>query len=404
MWHDHCSLKNKTFKGQFMSILTSKKAIITALSLGSMVLAGTIKDINSRTVRTAQAALELELAPVDRGLASDIVQEKVAVMPVAMNEAGMRKINGEWEITRLVASNEVVVFDKINNPEDSAKTFKMNLDLIDTSTVRANNDNGLIFKISLLNEFDKGLVTIALFKKYKGGYEILEAKRIVKKVKKQELKVDESKVELVLERALNQAKSPKILTGEEASGEMTLTDKTIEGLSIDLKNGNGEDQSVTMASAELQDGGSFKAEIDGEEVAGIVFNNGKDGYRLSFVTGPLAGAMLNFVTRDQMDKIEETKNDSESSEGLVQDGQAVEQAPVEQPAVVEVPMNQEVVQEQVQADDYEKMVQSEEFAQAQEQILSQRAEASANPENQEPVEILNAEQIKETAETQGFAF
>ena len=46
-------LPYQTMKGAVMKVLTSKKAIIIALSLGSVVLAGTIKDIIARTVSKA---------------------------------------------------------------------------------------------------------------------------------------------------------------------------------------------------------------------------------------------------------------------------------------------------------------------------------------------------------------
>ena len=106
-----------------MKVLTSKKAIIVMLSLGSVVLAGTIKDINSRTVNRARA-LE-ELAPAERNLASDegFGQQGVAVQRVEMNQSIL--INGQWEIMRIVGADGVVTLDKNNNPEDRKKSSKI---------------------------------------------------------------------------------------------------------------------------------------------------------------------------------------------------------------------------------------------------------------------------------------
>nr|BDT30277.1 hypothetical protein BHI3_37430 [Bacteriovorax sp. HI3] len=338
-----------------MKVLTSKKAIIAILSLGSVVLAGTIKDINSRTVSRKHALEEL---PVERSLASDVAPSmRIAVMRVEMSEAF--KVNGKWEITRIVGSDEVVTYDKLNNPEDSKKNIVVPLKLVGTSSVMVNNDRDLVYKISLLSDFG----TIAIFKKMGNGFEIIEARMI--REKKAEVAVAEE-VELVLERALNQSKSNKILSGSDISGEMTLTKKSIEGLSVSLTNTNGEVQNIDIASAQLLDGGSFKADVDGEEVSGVIFNNGKDGYRLSFVTGPLAGAMLNFVTAGELERIEQ--KDAEQNDNYFE-------------------QEEQKIQEM-----------------AQNEVVEERREMAENVENYEPVKILSADEIKETAETQGFNF
>lgn len=340
-----------------MKVLTSKKAIIVMLSLGSVVLAGTIKDINSRTVSRARA-LE-ELAPAERNLASDEnTGQRVAVQRVDMNQALL--INGQWEIMRIVGADGVVTFDKNNNPEDAKKANRIPLRLVDTSVVRLNNDSELEYKISLLSEFG----TIAIFKHMGNGYEILELRKIQEK--KEQVVVNDAEIELVLERALNQSKSPKVLTGQEVEGSMTLTKTSIEGLSAQITNANGEVQSIEIASAQLMDGGSFKADVDGEEVAGVVFNNGKDGYRLSFVTGPLAGAMLNFVTSEALAQIE--NKDAENNDNYFEKEEA-----------------------QVQAV-------------AQAEVLEERRDVAQENENFEPVRILSADEVRETAETQGFNF
>lgn len=341
-----------------MKVLTSKKAIITLLSLGSVVLAGTIKDISSRTVSRSHA-LE-ELAPAERSLASDEmgVEQKIALTRVEMSEAF--KINGNWEVTRIVGADELVTFDKLNNPEDSKKMIKIPMKLVGTSKVMINNDPDLVYNISLLSNFG----TIAIFKKIGNGQEILEAK-MIREVKKEETLAVSDEVELVLERALNQSKSARILLGSEATGEMTLSKKSIEGLSVSLRNTNGEVQNIEISSAQLQDGGSFKADVGDEEVSGVIFNNGKDGYRLSFVTGPLAGAMLNFVTKEELSKIEEKSNEANDNYF-----EAEEQK-------VEI---------------------------ATKEVLEERREIASDTENYEPVKILSADEVKETAEAQGFAF
>ena len=341
-----------------MNVLTSKKAIISLLSLGSIVLAGTIKDFNARTV-TRVESFEEEMVPAERNLASE-EQQKVALVYLPVNAENNAKINGKWEIQRIVGSDSVVTYDKFANPEDHKKSIIVNMKLVGTSEVKVDNDSELTYKISLLSEFG----TIALFKKMGNGYEILEAKMIVEK--KEEVVINEE-VELILERALNQAKSPKLLTGSDVSGSMTLAKNSLSGLSVSITNANGEEQSIDIAAADLLDGGSFKADVDGEEVSGVVFNNGKDGYRVSFVTGPLAGAMLNFVTKEQLDLIEE-KNIEQGQDAYFQE------------------------EEQRIA------------AEAANEAVEERQIASEQTENYEPVRVLSAEEIKETAEVQGYAF
>lgn len=345
-----------------MKVLTSKKAIIVALSLGSVVLAGTIKDINSRTVNKKHAEA-IEMAPIERNLASEeqTNTQRLAVMRVEMHEAF--KIDGDWEVTRIVGADEVVTYDKNNNPEDAGKKIIVPMKLVRTSEVMVNNDKGLVYKISLLSDFG----TIAIYKVINGGVEILEAKKV--KAAKTEAAVSDE-VELVLERALNQAKSTKILTGTEATGEVTLTKTSIEGLTVSLTNTNGEVQNIEISSAQLMDGGSFKADVGDEEVAGVVFNNGKDGYRMSFVTGPLAGAMLNFVTKEALAEMQDKSN--EANDEYISNDQPSEES-IEQHAAL---------QEQ----------------------MSERREVASDVDNYEPVRILSAEEVRETAETQGFAF
>ena len=342
-----------------MVTLTSKKAILGILMAGTVVLAGTWKDINSRVVHRSHEALELESA--ERSLASnDNMRMKIAMMKVEMSE--QEKINGEWEIVRIIASNEVVTFDKNNNVEDAKKNLKIPFTLVATSTVMLNQDQDLIYYISHLSDSGK----IAIFKKMGEGYEIIEAQKIVKKTT---LNIDDGEIQLVLERALNPNKSTNILTSTNAVGEVVLTKTSIEGLTVSLTNTNGEIQNLEIASAQLLDGGAFKADVDDQEVSGVVFNNGKDGYRLSFVTGPLAGAMLNFVTKEELVRIEEKEP-----------------------------------QDNGEAENNYFANEEQQIQMAQAEVIEDRREASLNPENDEPVKILSADEVRDQAETKGFSF
>ena len=112
------------------------------------------------------------------------------------------------------------------------------------------------------------------------------------------------------------------------------------------------------------DGGSFRADVGDEEVSGVVFNNGKDGYRLSFVTGPLAGAMLNFVTKEAIEEMQDRAN--EINEDYISNDAILEEV-------------------------------------AEKATIEERVEIASN-ENYDEIRVLSPDEIKETAETQGYAF
>ena len=120
-----------------MNLLSSKKAIFTILSLGTVVFAGTMKDISSRTV--AKAHKTVSQAPVERYIASNGQEvAQAAMMRVEMNES--HRINAKWEITRIIAANEVVTFDKLNNVDDQNKSIIVPFKLVSPTKVMINND------------------------------------------------------------------------------------------------------------------------------------------------------------------------------------------------------------------------------------------------------------------------
>jgi hypothetical protein len=134
-----------------MKALTSKKAIIGILSLSSIVLAGTIKDYRSHSVASYENATATEeIIPVERSVASEEVS-KAAQMYLPMNAENSVKINGVWEITRIVGSDEKVAFDKAAHAEDAKKSIKVEFKLVGTSLVQVGKKGeGLVYNVSLL--------------------------------------------------------------------------------------------------------------------------------------------------------------------------------------------------------------------------------------------------------------
>lgn len=341
-----------------MKLLASKKAILSILGVSSVVLASTYRDMKSESELKSKLVEDKDYdVTLERSVASEEAPSKIAQIFLPVNEDNIKKINTVWEISRIVDNTEKVLFDKFQNQEDSKKFIKIKMELIGNGVVRLDKDNEQVYRVSILTDFG----TIAIFKKMGNGYEIIEAKKVVK-TDNNKIEIQEEETDLVLERALNQSKGNKILTGADVSGQMTLNKGNISNFSVTLHNQNGEDQSIEIDSADLMDGGAFKADVQGEEISGVLFNNGKEGYRVSFVTGPMAGAMLNFVTKSQYEEIQE--RDATTERDQLDQGK-------------------------------------EEVVEAQTQVVEERQVAAENlPEEQK----LSVEQIKETAEQNGFAF
>jgi uncharacterized protein related to proFAR isomerase len=343
-----------------MKSKTSKTAIIGILGVSSIVLASTYRDMKSQSVVSSKLVEETDMAPLERSVASEDAPSKVAQLFLPLNEENIKKINSSWEISRVVDNTEKVIFDKFQNVEDSKKSLKVKMELVGNGIVRLDNDNEQVYRVSILTDFG----TIAIFKKLGNGFEIIEAKRVVKSSTQKQFESAAEEVDLVLERALNQSKGNKVLVGGDVGGQLTLKGNNISNLSVSLHNQNGEDQSIEIDSADILDGGAFKADVNGEEISGVLFNNGKEGFRLSFVTGPMAGAMLNFVTKAQFDEIQEKE-------------------------------------ESINRDQADQGIQQEEVKEVQAPAIEERQVAAENlPEEQK----LSVEEIKEVAQERGFAF
>lgn len=353
-----------------MNLLSSQKAIFTILSLSTIVFAGTMKDISSRSV--AKTHTVVANAPIERYVASDVASEAV-MMTLDMSQS--HKINGKWEIVKIISATKEVTFDKANNVDDSHKKIIVPFKLVNATDVMVNNDKSLVYNISMLSNFG----TIAIFKKIGNGYEIIEAK-MIKEAKKVSAPVVEGSKELILERALNSAKSNRVLVGHDAIGEMTLNKNSIEGLRVTLSNTNGEVQNIDIAQIDLKDGGSFSTEVDGEVVTGVVFANGQVGYRLNFISGPMAGAMLNFMTATE--KEEQVNQMNENNEGYYdQQDKEVAQADLNQSSQV-VEMEDQDVRE----------------------VLEERRMMNEELAAREGIVVLSEDEIKEITQNQGFSF
>lgn len=336
-----------------MQLFTLKNLMIAAFGTTAIVAFGTVSDLHTKSVEDNEEEVAYVSEDIERNLASVVQTQGAKSLYLELNEINKRKINGEWQVVRHV-KNSKVVFDSSKGDGSINAKFE----LINTSTVMVGGDKDQIFQVSIL-EGKK----IALFKRLQNGYEILEARKIDVK---EELSNSDVEVELTLERVVLPENPGQILKNESIQGSVTFKAKELHNLTVAVQTIAGVEKNISINFAEIGDAGAFTVDVDGEDVSGIFFNNGNDGFRMSFVNGPLAGAQLNFMTEE---KISERKEEEEEKNYE----QSFEE--IEESKIVEQGMKEEVIE----------------------------AGNSRNIENDQN-EVYSAEEVKQIAETNGFNF
>ncbi|MFT6068690.1 MAG: hypothetical protein ACJAT2_003513 [Bacteriovoracaceae bacterium] len=304
-----------TFKTYFLSTL-----------LGSAVLAGTYADLKLKS-NAFMFENKIDIVSFTPEQTKRIVASRVhdfnlpAVSYLGVNEENKKKINGKWEVTRVLDTKGNAIYDSYKNANDKKSIVIVKMEMVSTSTVVLDKDKNQTFKISLLT--DKN--TIALFKVVNGGYEILEAKKLIEKprFKRPTLatttklveptqKAKESKkgirindMDLLLESALNPLQSRNILNVTQVNGSLSVFDGSIQDFRASLNSGSNKEVNLDFSFAEIKDGGQFETDIAGQIATGIISNNGENSYKVRFATGPLQGAILTFVTREKYDQTQE---------------------------------------------------------------------------------------------------
>lgn len=263
---------------------------------------------------------------------------------IRYNRENKKRINGKWRVTRIIDHKKNVLFDIRQNIDDEDKDLFFDFVLEGTSLVHATfNDGNLVenfyFDISKLS---RKATNIVLFRAYKNGYEIIEAEKLIKKprltnvpgrgrvmvnryptprstniqkpaleVAKRErfLRIDHVGSELRIERALYPSRTRGLLQGEDMiEGKINFGDDTIEGIEVTLMVGTPNEVPISIEPCDINQVGHFhyyEENQDGDLVkaSGLLTFNGEDGYRVRFVNGNHAGAMLSFVTDAEYDKL-----------------------------------------------------------------------------------------------------
>lgn len=302
------------------------RTYLLSTAVAGAVLAGTYADLQLKS-NSFMFEDKLEIVSFTPDQTKRIVASRVhdfnlpAVNYLGVTEENKKKINGKWEITRVLDNKGNAIYDSFKNEEDKKSTIVVDMKLFSTSTVILDDDRSQTFKISLLTKQN----TIAIFKVVGGGYEILEAKRFValapvkfankglelvqptanasKKKSKKGIRMND--MDLFLESALNPLQSRNVLNITQVTGNLSVFDGSIQDFNASLNTGSQKEVNLNFSFAEIKDGGQFEADVAGEMITGILTNNGENSYKIRFATGPLQGAILSFVTQNKFDKTQE---------------------------------------------------------------------------------------------------
>ncbi len=303
------------------------KTYLFSAAITTAVIAGTYADLklksNSFMYEEKLDVVSFQPEETNRNVASRAHDfNSPAVTYLGVTKKNKEKINGRWEVTRVIDNKGNPIYDSFKNEEDKKSIIIVNMELVATSTVVLDKDLNQTFKISLLTKRN----TIALFKIINGGYEILEAKKIIPKPKFNKLannkpvltqptQKDEVKpakkgirmndMDLFLESALNPLQSRNILNITQVNGNLSVFDGSIQDFNASLNTGSAKEVNLDFSFAEIKDGGQFEAEIGGDKATGIITNNGEHSYKVRFATGPLQGAILTFVSQEKYDQAQE---------------------------------------------------------------------------------------------------
>lgn len=263
-----------------------------------------------------------------RVVASESKSDKIAVKYLELNDENRARINGPWEIMRGFEDINDRVAEFYNKFESKTNAVvKVEIELAAGGVYVRGEEFENFFYISDITEAG----TISVVRKLGDNhFEVLEAKkikleskRIITKEKKEvalnnEAPVREYKkgvelekdLDMVMERALLPELSKDVIIGDLVSGNLSLSGGNIETLSAVIRNNEGLERSIDISYAEIKDGGQFQVDYMGEMIHGIITNNGTDAYRVRFATGPLQGAMLNFMTYEQLDVMREREEEA----------------------------------------------------------------------------------------------
>ncbi|MGI4991172.1 hypothetical protein ACRXCV_00980 [Halobacteriovorax sp. GFR7] len=311
-----------------------KKFIIASVLSGSFLVFGGIYQGISVTDNSFMQQKDISFEKrvdesVDRIVASSD-REKISVQYLPVAEYA-QIIDGQWEIVR-VENHEG---NEIFNEKNANSKRLVDMKLIGTGLVQLNKSDEYTFDVSFLHENKKN---ISIFRAYEDGFELIEARKVIEEKKEVSLEVNVDKAleevavinenerkELVIERVVLPQLNNKLIRGEDnIEGSVTVGPNGVQGLYFNVFE---KDINEVLGDIKLKDGNSFEVEIQGQLSHGVFARNGENGYRLRFSTGPYAGGLINFVTYDELERIntefenmERAKEESRFERSLTEEG------------------------------------------------------------------------------------
>ncbi|WP_412473919.1 hypothetical protein [Halobacteriovorax sp. YZS-1-1] len=359
-----------------------KKFIITSVLSGSFLVFGGIYQGMSVTSNSFMEKKEISFEKrvdenSDRIVASSD-RDSVAVQYLPVAEYS-QVINGKWEVVRIEDHEGLEIYNEVKSNNKRI----VDMELIGTGLVRLNENDDYTFDVSFLHENKKN---ISIFRAFEDGFELIEARKIVEKVvveqTSQEI-VDEALVEeevvattqdrreFVIERAILPSMNNKMFRGHDIDGSVTVGPNGVEGLFFTVY-ANGQEINEVVGDLKLKDGNSFEVELQGQKSSGIFSKNGENGYRLRFATGPYQGALINYVTYDELEKIniefekmERAKEESRFQKELTQEGNVEQDINIIQQNVVsaayQAPKAEEIEEERYDEEEYYEGEDNQEF-------------------------------------------
>jgi hypothetical protein len=302
-----------------MSALNKKNLLVASiLTISGVILASSYSDLTMQSTEfMAESTIESSIQRLDevqeRYVASEkqIELPKIVSCPVNRDDFIRMKqdIDGKWMLNK---------YKYLANNQMDERPFyrKVKLTLLDNCEVMVNDDDEQIFNISFLSE----AYTMAVFKLFNEGYEVLELKKVQLvsnniMANQESASVDSSETEEVVEQEqLNielALESANTSDGHLKSNLVRGTLEIADGyLNIDavINFDTNKEKEIRISDAELN-GNAFVVNDDENPLVGIITANGnKTSYTIRFSTGEYKGITLNFTTEDSIEEKLEAEN------------------------------------------------------------------------------------------------
>ena len=306
----------------------SKKYLLMAVFMGasSFILASSYFDMQLQSTAFMN---EVEIESIQR--LDDITERYVASEEIVESSPKViscpdvetpdflelkENVIGMWEIHK---------FKELKNNHMNEEEFdaEVKIEMSKNCQVMVNEDSNQVFEISFLSESK----TMAIFKLFNSGYQILELKKIHEvmndkiSVSKVEVASEEKaeKLEVLevsehIELALFSAKTNKgMLDFEQVEGSLEIIDGvvTLEA-TLNYKNGNVE--KITVSDGE-KSGNSFIADDENDPenkvVAMVQGSVESQKYAIRFVSPGLKGVVLDFASDEKIEEARYAKEERE---------------------------------------------------------------------------------------------